>query len=61
MTSRTATQQEVRNHYKAEGHTVRISKEGHVEFKKDGQGPWLEGRWVSEYRTDTDLKQTYIS
>lgn len=53
MTIRTAaTAAEVRATYKDAGHTVRISREGHVEFKRDGEGPWLEGRWVSEYVTD---------
>lgn len=52
MTTRTATAAEVRNLYKSQGHTVRIDREGHVEFKRDGEGPWLEGRWVSEYRRD---------
>lgn len=51
MTIRTATTAEVRKSYKDAGHTVRISRDGHVEFRRDGQGPWLEGRWVSEYRT----------
>lgn len=50
----TATAAQVRNLYKSEGHTVRINREGHVEFKRDGEGPWLEGRWVSEYRVESD-------
>jgi hypothetical protein len=54
MTARTATTAEVRKFYKDAGHTVRISGEGHVEFKRDGEGSWLEGRWVSEYRFDAD-------
>lgn len=54
MTNRTATAAEVRNSYKDAGHTVRISREGHVEFKRDGDGEWLEGRWVSEYRVDDE-------
>ena len=48
------TTTEVRAAYKAAGHTVRINRDGHVEFKRDGEGPWLEGRWVSEYRRDHD-------
>lgn len=52
MTIRTATVAEVRNSYKDAGHTVRIDREGHVEFKRNGEGPWLEGRWVEEYKTD---------
>lgn len=52
--TRTATTTEVRNHYKHQGHTVRIDREGHVEFKRNGDGNWLEGRWVSEYRFDEE-------
>lgn len=48
--TRTATTAEVRNHYKAQGDTVKISRDGHVTFKRNGDGPWLEGRSVSEYR-----------
>lgn len=47
---RKATAAEVRKHYKDAGHTVRISRDGHVTYKADGVGPWLEGRWVEEYR-----------
>lgn len=54
MTTRTATVAEVRKHYKDQGHTVRIDREGHVEFKRNGDGSWLEGRWVSEYRFDDE-------
>lgn len=39
----------IRKHYKDQGYEVRISKDGHVTYRKDG-APWLEGRWVSEYR-----------
>lgn len=52
--TRTATAAEVRKSYKDQGHTVRIDREGHVEFKRDGDGPWLEGRWVSEYRVSDE-------
>lgn len=52
--TRTATAAEVRKSYKDQGHTVRIDREGHVEFKRDGDGPWLEGRWVSEYRVSEE-------
>jgi hypothetical protein len=55
MTTRNATTAEVRKLYKDQGHTVRIDREGHVEFKHEGNGPWLEGRWVSEYRADDEL------
>jgi hypothetical protein len=54
MINRTATATEVRKSYKDAGHTVRIDREGHVEFKRDGEGPWLEGRWVSEYRVHAE-------
>lgn len=54
MTARNATAAEVRKLYKDQGHMVRIDREGHVEFKRDGEGPWLEGRWVSEYRVDEE-------
>jgi len=54
MTDRTATAAEVRKLYTDADHTVRISRDGHVEYKDGGEGPWLEGRWVSEYRIDTE-------
>ncbi|HCJ70679.1 hypothetical protein [Agrobacterium pusense] len=54
MTDRNATAAEVRKLYKDQGHTVRIDREGRVEFKRDGEGSWLEGRWVSEYRVDEE-------
>lgn len=50
MTDRKATIKEIRKHYKDAGHTVRISQDGHVEYKLDGEGQWLEGRWAEEYR-----------
>jgi hypothetical protein len=43
-----ATTKRVRAHYKAQGYEVRIDHEGHVNIRKNG--PWREGRWVSEYR-----------
>lgn len=52
MITRKATAAEVRKFYKDEDHTVRISRDGHVNFKRNGDGPWLEGRWVSDYVTD---------
>lgn len=54
MTTRQATASEVRKLYKDQGHTVKISQDGRVEFKRDGEGQWLEGRWVSEYRHDEE-------
>jgi hypothetical protein len=51
---RQATAAEVRAHYKAAGHIAHISREGHVLYKQDGKGPWLEGRWVDEYRVSEE-------
>lgn len=50
MISRPATTEEVRRLYKSNGNEVRISRDGHVEFRREGEAAWLEGRWVSEYR-----------
>jgi len=50
MTDRTATAAEIRQHYKSAGCKVRISQDGHVTYKPDGKGPWLDGRWVEEYK-----------
>ena len=47
--STTATTAQVRLHYKNQGYEVKINKVGHVMFRRDG-GPWLDGRWVQEYR-----------
>ena len=60
MITRPATPAEVRKSYTDAGYTVRISRDGHVEFKRAGEGPWLEGRWVSEYRT-SDESGTYLA
>lgn len=49
MYVRKATVSEIRKHFKDDGHLVRISRDGHVIFKRNGEGPWLEGRYVSEY------------
>lgn len=46
MTKATAAQ--VRKHYEDQDYEVRISDDGHVEYRREG-GEWLEGRWVSEY------------
>jgi hypothetical protein len=52
---RKATAAEVRAHYKASAHEVRISRDGRVTMRPDpdcypGQGrAWLDGRYVSEY------------
>jgi hypothetical protein len=53
MINRKATTAEVRKFYKDAGHIVRISNdEGHITYRKNGEGKWLEGRFVSEYRVD---------
>lgn len=52
--TRTATATEVRAYYKQDCHAVRISRDGHIEFKRNGDDPWLEGRWVSEYAVDPE-------
>ena len=49
-TKRQATTAEVRKHYKERGLNVRISHDGHVEYKDSQEGPWLEGRWIEEHR-----------
>jgi len=49
MTNSIATAAQVRKHYKDQGYDVKISNDGHLDYRKDG-GAWLEGRWVSEYR-----------
>lgn len=41
---------DVRKHYKRQGYKVRINREGHVEFRREGETMWLDGRYVSEYR-----------
>jgi len=53
-TERTATAAEVRKYYKDRGDTVRISRDGRVVYKDGGDGPWLEGRWVEEYRASDE-------
>lgn len=55
MTNQTATVAQVRKSYKDAGHTVRIGRDGHVTFKRNGEGEWLEGRWVDEYLVDAEL------
>ena len=37
-----------RSHYAEQGYQTRISRDGHITIRKD-DGPWLEGRYVSEY------------
>ena len=47
------TAAQIRAHYIDQGFDVRISKDGRVTYRKDGE-QWLEGRWVSEYRIFED-------
>lgn len=49
-----ATTKQVRTYYKAQGCDVRISRDGHVTYRKDGDSMWLEGCWVDDYRVDAD-------
>ena len=50
MSTRSATAAEVRNYYTSKGFAARI-REGRITYRCEG-GPWMEGRWVSEYRVD---------
>lgn len=55
MTNTQATTAQVRQSFKNQGQEVRITREGRVSFRSADQpvgarNPWLEGRWVSEYR-----------
>ena len=56
-----ATTKQVRDSYKASGYDVRISRDGHVTFRKDGDSMWLEGRWVEEYRVDAETGSVYLA
>lgn len=49
MTNRKATAKEIRGHYRDQGHIAHISRNGHVQYRADGRGPWLEGRWIEDY------------
>lgn len=60
MTIRDATITEVRDYFRGRGDTVRVTREGRVTFKRYGDGPWLEGRWVSEYKFDAEDGTTYL-
>ena len=63
MTNHPATAAEIRAHYKSLGDAVRIRRDGRVEFRRNGDGPWLDGRWVSEYRVDDgdDTGRAYLT
>lgn len=50
MTHSPATVDQIRAHYTEQGYEVKITEDGHVTYRKDSGGKWLEGRWVSEYR-----------
>lgn len=45
-----ATKTEIRTHYTDQGYEVKIDRDGHVTYRENADDPWLEGRWVSEYR-----------
>jgi hypothetical protein len=49
-----ATKQQIRNHYADQGYAVRVANDGRVTYRKlaatGDMGPWLDGRWQSEYR-----------
>ena len=47
-----ATQKQIRDHYKARNCEVRISRDGQVAYRAEGEKVWLDGRWVEEYRVD---------
>ena len=54
MTNTQATTAQVRQSFKNQGQEVRITRDGRVSFRSADQpvgARWLEGRWVSEYRT----------
>jgi hypothetical protein len=55
MFTRPATADEVRQHYRVLGHECRISDDGRVEYRRHGEGPWLDGRWLSEYRVTDEI------
>jgi hypothetical protein len=44
-----ATAVEIRQHYESLGYQVRISTDGHIEFRRD-DGAWREAGLVSDYR-----------
>ena len=56
MTARQATPAEIIKSFTSDDRTVRISRQGRVEFRRGGSGPWLEGRFVSDYRVDDDAR-----
>lgn len=51
--SNMATKQQIRNHFADQGCAVIVSNDGCVKFRKlaapGEMGPWLDGRWQSEY------------
>jgi len=49
MTMIKPTSKQVRAHYASQGFDVRISRDGHIVFRRAGEA-WREGRWLDEYR-----------
>lgn len=50
-----ATATQVRAYYVKQGFDVRITMAGQVSFRKsEHEGPWLDGRWVSDYWVDRE-------
>jgi len=50
--TRQATAAEIRSFYKEQGREVRITRDGHVTYRDEGETMWREGRWVEEYKVD---------
>lgn len=53
--TRQATAAEVRKFHQDRGRDVRISRDGRVTFRDEGETMWLEGRWVEEYKADDEV------
>jgi len=52
----TPTATEVRAAHKAAGNEVKITRDGRVTYRAEGDTTWLDGRWVEEYRRDESGK-----
>lgn len=61
MTTKPATKTQILAHYAKQGKKARITKSGYVEFRDDDKDPWLDGRWASEYRIDTETGQVNLT
>jgi len=48
----TATAKNVRAAHNAAGNDVKITRDGHVTYRAEGDTMWMDGRWVEEYRCD---------